>query len=207
MRPFAFIILLFLVPKCYAATCSPSSIAVDTTAATGYDTPIFGEAFAQVFTATAPLVSAITVWRDNTGAAFGDAVHLVVCRADSTGRPEADSLVADGGIVTMPAGYDVSPSPFKFVFSPPLQLPRPGFYSFAVQGSPCGRLINIMFADGNPYGGGSVWVHHQTNSASCFLSHLLKGLPNSDLVFAVEFCTPGVPAEATSWGRIKSLYR
>jgi hypothetical protein len=98
---------LSVATSAHAATCSPSSIAVDTTDATGYDTPILGEAFAQVFTAAAPSLSSVTVWRSNTGAVNGEALHLFVTRADSAGRPEVDSILADGGIVVVPAGSSV----------------------------------------------------------------------------------------------------
>ena len=129
-----------IVAMCLAAhvskadPCQTESTGIDTTLANCHSTVELGEAFGQSFFARDTLVSAITVWREYYDTPNDSIWHMYVMALDSAGRPDVTRLIADGPTQRIIDGDGVNNTPFRFVFDPPLSLPSPGEYEFAIQG-------------------------------------------------------------------------
>jgi len=189
-------------------SCNVTSVGVDTTQANNSAGVFLGEAIGQSFLASDTLLYAITVWRvaqEDTNA-FG--VKVYIMKTDSTGMPLARSLIREGPTLVHPFGDKIHPVEFRFTFDPPVQLPGPGLYSFAVQPDPCDGFFDILAHDGGGvYPEGQPWLHSRSVFSGCILRSFPSPQPQFDLVFSVEFCKSTTATISTSWGRLKTLYR
>jgi hypothetical protein len=185
--------------------CSPNSIGVDTSVAKGADFVNLGEAIGQTFTATDTVISCITFWRNAAVETSYTGFHLYVVGTDSTGEPVPAALVLNGPTVFNPYGDGSHAIPFRFVFNPPLLLPRSGTYEAAVQANPCDAVLQFLFSMQDDYPGGQIWFHSRTST--CTLRAGPTTTPTQDMIFSIEFCGPSTPAQRASWGRLKAAYR
>jgi hypothetical protein len=179
---------------------------VDTSQATSATATALGDAVGEVFYAPDTLVSSITIWRQSFLDSNFVGVKLYVANVDSLGRPNPLSLILDGPTVYHVLGDSIHPTPFQFVFNPPLVLPHPGKYEVAFQGNPCGSSFFFIYANNNPFAEGTLWWHGQTSGSGCRLRRDPTEYPIQDLVFQIDFCQPTVPARRETWGYIKGVY-
>lgn len=96
-----------------------------------------------------------------------------------------------------------------FLISPPLALPRPGYYAWFLQAEACnqGEPWIIAADETNPYPDGIYWITGRATT-SCFLALADGGEDNTDLLFRAEFCNSHSTAvRGQSWGDLKLIYR
>jgi hypothetical protein len=186
--------------------CQPLTIGVDTSQATSATATVLGDAVGEVFYAPDTLVSSITLWRSFFIDSSTVGLKIYVANVDSLGRPIPQSLILDGPTVYHVLGDSIRPTPFQFVFNPPLVLPRPGKYEIAFQASSCAASFYFIYAYNNPFPDGTLWWHGQTALSLCRLRTDPTEYPLQDLVFQVDFCQPTVPVRRETWGYIKAVY-
>jgi hypothetical protein len=90
------------------------------------------------------------------------------------------------------------------VFDPPLVLPKPGTYEFAIQGESCGEAFDLACSCSDEYPLGQLWQHGR--NFECELA-APDPVPSYDLFFSVEFCSSVTPVLPRTWGAIKASYR
>ena len=185
--------------------CAGPTIGVDTSRADGRDGPILGEAVGQTFLAADTLIQSITVWRPIPPDTNVFGIHIWVTTTDATGRPVAIGVIQNGPTLSIPFGDNIHPVRYDFVFDPPVALPRPGLYYFALTADPCFGFWDILQDDRNDYPDGEVWENGRTTD--CHLRIQPSAFPSVDLVFTISFCHAPTPTLGTSWGALKTLYR
>ena len=167
-----------------------------------------GEALGQTFQAEGLQIESITVWRVPWQAGYVYGIHIYVVPTDSLGEPSVANMLLDGPTVFNAGGDGIHPTPFEFVFDPPLGLPRLGLYEFAVQSDPCGGIWDILTVGGaDYYPAGYAWVHSRSTGLDCPLRGNPAGYPNADLCFRVRYCDIPTPIQKATWGHLKVIYR
>jgi hypothetical protein len=130
---------------------------------------------------------------------------------DSTGRPDFHRILRVGPTLVSEYGDGVNPVRFRFEFDPPVILPGPGLYEFAVQVAPdpvCDGSTCLLGSTLDPYAEGGAWEHPRNYPLpDCPLLSAHSFNPDLDLVFEVEFCDTKTPARRASWGSLKIRYR
>jgi len=179
-------------------TCPGGAIGVDTSLADGRDGPILGEALGQTFLAADTLIQSITVWRPIPPDTNVFGIHIWITTTDATGRPVATGVIQNGPTLSIPFGDNVHPIRYEFVFDPPVALPRPGLYYFALTADPCFGFWDILYDDRNDYPDGEAWENGRTQD--CHLRIQPTGFPSVDLVFTIAFCHATTAVKGTSWG-------
>ena len=170
-----------------------------------------GEALGQTFVADETLIESITVWRVAWQANRVYGMRIYVLPVDSLGVPDANNVILTGPTVFHTDGDGVSPTAFEWAFDPPLSLPRPGTYEFAVQSDPCYGIWDILSVDGrtngrDDYPSGYAWAHSRSDEP-CFLRSQPDPYPATDLCFKIRYSGGITPIRQSSWGQIKVLYR
>lgn len=189
--------------------CVPSFVSVDTSHANNYAAGRCGAALGETFVAEQTLISSITVWRPAFLTPLGIGYKLWITEVDSTGRPDVDRPIQEGPVMRFIYGDGIHPIEMKFVLDPPVVLPRPGQYYFAVQDY-CGSSSLVLLRDStNSYPGGHIWKNDITCFEACsYLRAFMLSFPDEDLVFTVEFCGDApTPVRGRSWGELKIKYR
>ncbi len=166
-----------------------------------------GEAVGETFVAPYTDILAITLWRSYWDTPNGSIWRIFVLGVDSAGRPDNNEIIQDGPSLYIWSGDGVHPTPFRFVFNPPIHLPSVGTYELAVQADSCFGNFLVAGDLNDDYPDGIGWYHGRENFCEYKPRSQPEALPDRDLNFLVEFCPPETPAHPTSWGRIKSLYR
>lgn len=208
----AMTLALSLVAASASAQCSGLEIGVPPDSANSSGSVFDGEALGQTFFAERTVVQSITVWRVAYEGNFVSGMRVFVMPTDSLGQPDFLNMIASGPSVFHTDGDGVHPTPFEFVFDPPLQLPKVGEYEFAVQADPCWGIwdildVNITRRAHDTYPGGSMWLHSRWTDLPCRLRGWPTRYPVGDLCFSVRFCDAATPVKRTSWGKLKSIYR
>ncbi len=177
----------------------------DSTTNTG--SVFLGEALGQTFLAQDTLIESITVWRVSWEANYVYGMRIFVMPTDSLGEPDVRNMILAGPSIFHTDGDGVHPTPFEFVFDPPLRLPRPGTYEFAVQSDPCDGIWDILdVGKRGDYLEGNLWLHSRSIDSDCPLRS--RPAPyGGDLCFNVRFLVPTTPVKRTSWGSLKRGYR
>jgi hypothetical protein len=116
--------------------CSTFEIGVPVDSANTSGGVFLGEALGQTFLADARPIESITVWRTWPYSTSIYGIHIYINPIDSLGRPDVDHMLLNGPTLHT-NGDGINPTAFEFVFDPPLQLPKPGAYEFALQSDPC----------------------------------------------------------------------
>src|SRR5207253_10012094 len=106
-------------------------------------------------------------------------------------------------------GDGVHPTKFEWDFDPPVVLPHRGLYAFFLQGpiDECPTFFDVLTRDGgDAYPEGHYWRGGRTDY--CTLRFNPDPIPDSDIVFTIEFChEESTPVRNSTWGRVKTLYR
>jgi len=135
-------------------------------------------------------------------------MHLYVTKTDSSGRPLPDQVIQDGPALVIPVAQEEGkPIEIRYDFDPPLQLPAPGKYWFAIKEDWCDAGFLLHASKTNPYPDGEAWM--TSPDLRCIG---VGGSPGSfggdyDLIFTLEFCTDGTPNQTRTWGSLKAHYR
>jgi len=199
---------LSLLTSPVLAQCSGQEVSVPPDSATTSGSVFDGEALGQTFYAERTVIQSITVWRVAYEAHYVDGMRVFVMPTDSLGEPDVPNMIVAGPSVFHTDGDGVHPTPFEFVFDPPLKLPRSGEYEFAVQADPCWGIWDILdvSASRDPYPQGNLWLHSRWIDNPCHLR--TRPAPyGGDLCFSIRFCDAATPVKRTSWGQLKSIYR
>lgn len=167
-----------------------------------FDTRRIGE----TFYADRTELRAISVWRTLAWDISECATQIVIMPVDSTGKPVMEILVW-GPTVAHGPGDGVHPVEFKFVFDPPVELPHPGQYFFALGFPDCFCAMYLITDTHNPYPQGQPWYIFGNRYACGVPMHPSLDWPNWDMAFRVELCDPTTPTKRRSWGELKLLYR
>ena len=190
-----------------AGTCPPMIVGVDTSAF-NIDLPVYdGSAYGQVFEAADTILQAVSVWRGPVPTNVP--LRSYVVELDSTGTPDYNRILRMGPTLDIPNGDGVHPLRVRFAFEPPVILPGPGRYEFAVQVAPdpvCDGANDVVGDSLNPYPGGGAWRHIRT-FPYCYLGPARRVPAGYDLIFELEFCDRATPVRRSSWGGIKLRYR
>ena len=189
-----------------ADQCSPVGVGVDTTHWSNCFDFIIGGAYGQVFEARDTVLLAISVWRGDLRNITP--LRIYVTELDLAGWPDHNRILRVGP--TLQYGISDRPVQYRFVFEPPVTLPRAGHYEFAVQPAPpyCDFGSCLLGDTLNPYPQGSAWEHHRSfPELGCPLEFVRPPMPSRDLIFEVEFCDTTTPVRRTSWGSLKVRYR
>jgi hypothetical protein len=195
-----------------AAPCAQmDSIGLGQSYNNNYSDISLGHAAGQTFLATETEIAAITVWRDCICATDPTPWHIYIMGLDSLGTPDPSLMIQDGPILVHTDGDSATTTtPFRFVFAPPVILPAPGEYEFAVmlENCPFGpSSLSLDYGDGTDYPQGMHWDHRrQVYTCGPPRSDPIPH-PESDLIFTIEFCRTETPVRPTTWGQIKALYR
>ena len=193
----------------WSDTCASSKVAgLDTSYIDTYsDIYLQGEASGETFFAPYTEIVSITLWRpvfqQNNGAVW----RIFIMGVDSLGVPDVNSIIQDGPTLSIPYGDGVHPTPFKFVFAPPVQLPSVGEYELAVQGDQCAGVFDIAGDSHDDYPGGIYWFHRREDLCEYRPRSHPSAFADEDMVFQIEFCVPETPVRRSTWGSIKALYR
>jgi hypothetical protein len=187
------------------AECPTVVVGADTTHADSCFNFIFGGAYGQVFEARDTLIQAISVWRGDL--ANITPLRIFVVELDASGWPDVSRILRAGP--TLQYGISDHPVQYRFVFDPPVALPRPGRYEFAVQPAPpyCDFGSCLLSDTRNPYPDGGAWEHHRSFPEWCTLEFVRPPVPNNDLILGVEFCDAPTAVRRPSWGNLKMRYR
>jgi hypothetical protein len=206
----ASVLSLAWVASAVAACPVVSTVGLDTAYANSYGLIELGCADGQTFLAPDSVVQAITVWRFAADAGDGSTWRIFVMPVDSLGVPDVNHILQDGPTLQIIDGGAPHMTPFRFVFDPPVVLPMPGEYEFAIQGNNCQGYSGFSTndSDGHYYPDGTFWDHgRQAFSCTGYPRAFPTQYSNSDMVFTIEFCTTPTGARPVSWGQIKALYR
>ena len=178
-------------------------VAVADTFVLAYETRGYG----QVFLAPDTLVHAISAWRPSVTDFEWLPWQVVVTEVDAGGRPDVSRIVRHGPILVVPPGDGVNPVEYRFVFDPPLALPRRGSYFADFYVADCFGIIHMLASNTNPYSDGQVWFTFGNRYACGYPTHPEDRGGNLDLAFRVEFCGGTTGTRHPSWGQIKVIYR
>jgi hypothetical protein len=174
-----------------SSPCDTVSVGIDASRANNSAGDILGEAAGQTFFAPDTLVHSLTVWRVASECRdWQIGIHLYITEADSNGRPLTNHIVLDGPSIYIPESDCYQPVPFRWVFNPPLVLPRRVTYAFFLQvpSSQCPNYFDVLGRDGNDYPEGHFWWTDR--SSSCGLRLSPNSNPNADLCFTIKFLHP-----------------
>lgn len=177
----------------------------DTTAIGGGRQVGFDRGLAQSFFASDTLVHAISVWLPGAARRGTFPLHLSVTRADESGRPLLDERIADAGGLRDESGQGVRPVRYRYVFSPPLSLPRPGAYAIVLLPGECGIASPFMTA-GDAMRDGRLF---EVGRRGCVdpASSVRSEVQGRDLVYEIEYCDRGTAVLGRTWGEIRTRYR
>jgi hypothetical protein len=192
---------------CFARNCDPTTTGIDTSYGDCHSTGELGEGLGQSFFAPDTLISAITVWRAYYDTPNDSIWHIYILPLDSVGVPDVATPISDGPTLRIIDGDGEHDTPFRFAFDPPLRLPSPGEYEFAIQGDGCRGVFQIVQNCSNAYPSGMLWVHDRVTFPPCHLRGGPASYPTADLVFTVEFCQSTVPTLPVTLGKVKAIYR
>ncbi len=192
------------------ALCSPTVLAVDTSYAdtTGevFVVARFGRSHGQVFEAPDTLIESVTAWLLPQETSTYNLIKFFLAPVDSTGMPVPFTILYDGPINREQVASGENPIPIRFTFDPPIALPRPGKYCFALKQYTCDSAFRLRAKISNPYPDGMAW--DIGNTWNCVGVGVARNEdPNLDLVFAISFCDTGTPARPKTWGELKVRYR
>jgi len=187
--------------------CDRTAVGVDTSLAHDQNALFHGDAIGQTFVARETLITSITVWRPAWVDTSYAGLHIYLLSADSTGHPNLSDILQDGPTLFNLYGDGVHPVPYRFVFDPPITLPAPGRYHFAIQTDPCDGVFYFPLNPVNAYPDGGTWWYAQSFSSPCHLRPNPVDNGTVDLAFEVEFCGPVTPAHRPTWGEVKAAYR
>jgi hypothetical protein len=192
-----------------AADCTnPTSVGVDTTGATCGVSIYLGHATGQTFFAADTVITAITAWRHAVWDTNFAILRIHILGLDEFGTPDPKKVIQDGPTVQIPySPIYHRPTPYRFAFDPPVVLPGPGEYEFAIQGDQCAAFVDMAANCNDPYPLGRFWDHGRVLYPPCHLARYPLGDPTWDMVFSVEFCGVGVPTQRQTWGEVKAVYR
>jgi hypothetical protein len=183
---------------------------LDTSYVNQFYTVELGHAAGQTFFAPQTEIQAITAWRSAFWTNNVSVWRMFIMAVDSTtGVPDPNQILQNGPTLVNAYGDGVHPTPFRFVFDPPVVLPAPGEYEFAIQGDQCDGVFDLAGneSDGSAYPSGVFWLHgRQATYCYGIPSEYPDRYADSDLAFTVEFCE-ATPVTPTTWGHIKALYR
>ena len=189
--------------------CSPVSVGTDTSSSNSACAFMIGQACGQIFEARDTILEAVTVWR-HPGCNITP-LRLYVMELDSTGAPDVNRILRLGPTVQNVCGDSIHAVRFRFELDPPLSLPRPGHYEFAVQTAPpyCDFGGSMLADTRDLYPGGAAWEHNRSflGYSDCPLVAAQPLSSSTDLIFQLEFCEPPTPVRRTSWGDLKVRYR
>jgi hypothetical protein len=189
-----------------ADTCaSGHSIGVDISEWDEWAFGYLGRAVVQTFFAEDTLISAITVWRQSSENLNFNGIYIYVGETDSTGMPLTDHILAQGPTLQR-LGDGVSPAEYRYVFDPPLAVPRRDTLAAYFVSNPCGDTFNLFRAKDTQYTAGSLWRTWRGGQV-CGLRPNPEHLPEWDLCFTVEFCNLTTPTKRSTWGELKQRYR
>src|SRR6266545_6952073 len=137
--------------RAHADVCSPESVGIDTSHGNTYFVVFMGSARGQVFEARDTVLQAVTVWREPSP--NDTALRLYVLELDSTGMPDYARILLYGPTLQILYGDGVHPIRFRYVLDPPLVLPGPGHYEFAIQVAPpsCDGATSLFGDTAAPY--------------------------------------------------------
>lgn len=188
-----------------ADTCQPDTIGPDLSLATTYGGVYLGQTLGQTFLARDTLLTSLTVWRSANQNGFANGIKVYFARVDSTGRPDVHTLLFDG--LTVHANGDgINPTPYVFVFDPPVVLPGVGTYEFGLRSDPCDSWWDIRAAEPSVYADGSAWDHSRSLITNC-PPRIFPGRLAGDVIFKMTFCSHTTPTKSTTWGQLKAIYR
>jgi hypothetical protein len=160
-----------------------------------------------VFIAPDTLIQSITVWRQPDQFENQVPMHLFIgamSAADSL-RPDPLAILLNGPIVSL-QGASESARPVRFELNPPWALPSAGRYFFAIKEDACVAAFVLLTDSLGTYPHGDLW--QVTPRPGCVeLGNNAHWQGGVDLIFELEFCTPIVATQPTSWGGVKSIYR
>jgi hypothetical protein len=166
-----------------------------------------GFAVGQTFLAQQTEIQAITAWRSTYWTDNVAVWRIFVMALDSAGVPDVTQILRNGPTLVNEYGDGIHPTPFRFVFDPPIVLSAPGEYEFAIQGDQCHGVFDLasVDGDGSAYPDGVFWLHgRQATYCYGFPAGYPDRYGDSDLAFTVEFCAATLVTPA-SWGRIKAV--
>ena len=189
--------------------CLPVRVGVDSTQSDNCLPVYLGSAWGQVFEARDTLLLAISVWREPKANSTPLRIHIM--ELDSTGTPDFQRILRRGPTLQTDEGDGVHPVRFRFEFDPPVALPGPGHYEFAVQVAPdpvCDGATCLLGSTLDPFAEGGAWEHPRNYPLpDCPLLSAHQFDPAVDLCFEAEFCDAPTAAIRYSWGRLKVRYR
>jgi hypothetical protein len=204
------LVLVRTAPAVPADTCQgQTTVGLDTAYVNDIAPLELGEAVGQTFHAPTTEIVAITAWRSVYWTDNGSVWRIFVMGLDSLGVPDVNQIIQNGPTLKIQYGDGSHPTAFRFVFDPPIQLPKSGEYEFAIQGDQCVGYFDLAGCggDGSAYPDGVLWDHGRMTVCAGYPRPGPQAYPLSDLAFTVEFCPSGTPVVPTTWGRIKSQYR
>lgn len=163
--------------------------------------------FGQVFFAPDTLVQAVSAWRPSVTDFEWLPWQVVVTEVDSAGRPDVFRILLHGPVLVVPPGDGMNPVEYRFVFDPPLALPRRGRYFADFFVADCFGIIHLLASRANPYADGQAWFTFGNRYACGYPTHPTDEGAGLDLAFRVEFCEGTTDTRPRSWGQIKLIYR
>ncbi len=189
-------------------SCQVVSVGSDTSASNMVLVADFGRAWGEVIRADYSRVRSFTVWRGADPDTLLDPMRLYITEVDTAGRPLVDKVIEDGPDLVIPVGKEPGrPIEVKYEFNPPLQLPGPGRYWFAIKEGWCSAAFQLLAQNTNSYAYGAAW--QTTPDVYCegvgFAPDSYGG--GFDLIFNVDFCAADTPSKQTTWGAMKAHYR
>jgi hypothetical protein len=187
-------------------TCDFVEFGIDTSVAKFAEYALLGEAAGETITCPETVVTGFTVYRPALIPGGGVGYRLFVVPTDSLGQPLVTQFINDSWVAPSVDGDGQHPTPIHFDLDPPILLPRPGVYEFAIGPSPCGGDIRYLYSTHDEYAGG-VFVEH--GRSACTLANWPGASPTTDLIFRIEFCGPPntTTTRAVTWGSVKAVYR
>jgi len=205
--------LLFLVLSCGNTShadevkCAVSRVGLDPDHGNLYTASYFGKSAAQVFYTPDSVLTAITFWRGPDPTPNIIDMHLYIIGMDKARplQPDPQVIILEGPTAIL-SGVSDTPRAVRFDLVPPLSLPSPGYYAFALKpGTDCSGGFSVMIDSTGSYAGGDAW--HITPDFDCIGLGSYQRTAVGDLIFEVEACETAVDAKRTSWGALKRLYR
>jgi hypothetical protein len=160
----------------FAQSCDPSTAAgLDTTQSVCNEPIYLGKAVGQTFFAPETVITAITAWRWAGQDTNFSIWNIHVLPVDSLGIPDVHHELRSGPTLEIPFGDGIHQTPFRFVFDPPVVLPKPGTYEFAIQGEYCEEAFDLAFSCSDKYPLGQLWEHGR--NFECILAGYPTPLP------------------------------
>src|SRR5439155_10061095 len=121
----------------------------------------------------------------------GGVWRIFIMGVDANGVPDVYNIIQDGPSLSIPYGDSIHPTPFTFVFDPPVHLPNVGLYEFAIQGEYCGSFFTVAADGHDDYPDGICWYHGRESPCEYRPRYQPVGDKNIDIVFQMEFCAAG----------------